>query len=172
MVNNALQAHDGLYVAGDAASYYSSMLGRHRVEVYDHAINSGLCCGQNMSNKDHKVHNYTHQPSFVSSLAGTGLNFVCVGEIDASLHTVGIWLARRDETGDKPCLEETDYERGVVYYIRDSKVVGVLCCNTAECLEAAKEVIREGKTIQDDAAKQLKTKILLAPADWILVRRT
>lgn len=55
VVNRALQAFEGLYVAGDAASYYSPLLGRRRVDVYDHAMNSGLCCGQNMSNKEDKV---------------------------------------------------------------------------------------------------------------------
>ena len=106
----------------------------------------------------------------MSSLPGTGLNFECVGEIDSKLHTVGVWLAKRDEETGMPCVDQTDYERGIVYYIRDSKVVGVLCCNAGECLEAGKEVIREGKTIVDDAGKQLKKKILLAPTEWLLVR--
>lgn len=79
-------------------------------------------------------------------------------------------MAKRDERTGAPSPDETEYERGIVYYIRDSKVVGVLCCNAAECIEAAKEVIGEGKTIADDAGNQLKMRILLAPTDWLLVR--
>uniref|UniRef100_A0A7S3LPL6 FAD/NAD(P)-binding domain-containing protein n=1 Tax=Aplanochytrium stocchinoi TaxID=215587 RepID=A0A7S3LPL6_9STRA len=172
VVNGSLEAFDSVFVAGNAASFYSQSLGRRRVEVYDHAMNSGLCAGRNMTNTQIAPSIYKHQPAFVCSLPSIGLQFECVGEIDSTLKTVGVWLAKRDEETGKPVMKETDYDRGIIYYLRDSTVVGVVCCNASECLEAARDMISQKNLIKDAAAAQLRKKILLAPENWIHIAET
>ncbi|MEO1961005.1 MAG: hypothetical protein ABGW82_08540, partial [Paracoccus sp. (in: a-proteobacteria)] len=53
-VNGALEAFPGLFVAGNACSYYDAAIGRRRVDAYDHAVNSGILAGTNMARKDGK----------------------------------------------------------------------------------------------------------------------
>lgn len=40
-VNQQLEAVSNVFVAGGVASYYDAALGRRRVEMFDHSINSG-----------------------------------------------------------------------------------------------------------------------------------
>jgi len=42
-VNQQLEAVGNVFVAGGVASYYDGALGRRRVEMFDHSINSGMC---------------------------------------------------------------------------------------------------------------------------------
>eukprot|EP00510_Aplanochytrium_minuta_P001791 CAMPEP_0184010672 /NCGR_PEP_ID=MMETSP0954-20121128/3362_1 /TAXON_ID=627963 /ORGANISM="Aplanochytrium sp, Strain PBS07" /LENGTH=619 /DNA_ID=CAMNT_0026290325 /DNA_START=173 /DNA_END=2032 /DNA_ORIENTATION=+ len=171
-VNGSLEAFDSVFVAGDAASFYSKSLGRRRVEVYDHAINSGLICGRNMSGQQKAPAIYNHLPAFVCSLPSLGITFECVGEINSKLKTVGVWLAKRDEETGKPVQGKTDFDRGLIYYLKDSAVVGVVCCNASECVEAARDIISQKNLIKDAAADQLRKKILLAPESWIYIKET
>ena len=89
VVNAAMEAIDGLYVAGNLASYYDSTLGRRRVDRYEHAISSGLLAGHNMASTrcggSQKM--YKHSPSMRSSIPGIGIDCRVVGEIDSSLPT-------------------------------------------------------------------------------------
>ena len=41
VVNQQLEAVSNVFVAGGVASYYDFALGRRRVELFDHSINSG-----------------------------------------------------------------------------------------------------------------------------------
>jgi len=166
VVNSALEAFDGLFVAGSSASFHDVSLGRRRVDFYDNALNTGLLAGQNMVNDDGRLQRYRHQPTFRTYLPGTGMLFEAVGEIDSDMRTVGLWLSQRDSATGKP-LKKTAYERGIVYYIQNNIVVGVLCCNASECLEGARDVIREGLPF-----KEASKRILLAPEQWIRVYET
>ena len=48
MVNSELLARTDVYVAGDAASYFDSTLGRRvRTPSYEHAVASGRVAGRN-----------------------------------------------------------------------------------------------------------------------------
>jgi programmed cell death 8 (apoptosis-inducing factor) len=42
-VNQQLEASSNIFVAGGVASYFDAALGRRRVEMFDHSINSGTC---------------------------------------------------------------------------------------------------------------------------------
>ena len=104
--------------------------------MYDHAVNSGLCAGRNMVASAHgKMSKYEHQPMFHCSLADTGYLLEGVGEIDSSLKTVGVWVARSKTPGGVHDVNASadfpaePYSRGIVYYIRENRVVGILCCN-------------------------------------------
>jgi len=167
VVNSSLEAFDGIFVAGSAASYFDASLNRRRRnDFYDNALNSGLVAGQNMVSDDGRLHRYMHQPTFRCSLPGTGLNFEAVGEINSNLPTHGIWLSKRDEKTGKP-VPETDFERGIVFYLRNNVVVGVLCCNACESLDVARDLLRTKNSIEE--ATKL---IMLAPNHWIQTIKT
>jgi hypothetical protein len=70
---------------------------------------------------------YHHLPFFYSDLFDLG--YEAVGELDARLQTVEDW-AEEDR-------------KGVVYYLRDSRVRGVLLWNVWGQVEAARRLIAE-----------------------------
>ena len=169
VVNAAMEAIGGLYVAGNLASYYDSTLGRRRVDRYEHAINSGLVAGHNMASSrlgsGQKM--YKHSPSFRSRIPGINVDCRAIGEIDSSLRTVGVWIANRDEI-TKEVVERTpdsDFKRGVVYYLRNNKVVGVLMWNAGDQMKRAREVLQQKLTVNDPTV-DLQDAILLGPSDW------
>lgn len=49
LVNAELEARSDVFVAGDVCSYHDVVLGRRRVEHYDHAVMSGRTAGLNMT---------------------------------------------------------------------------------------------------------------------------
>ena len=107
--NSALQAYDGFFVAGNAATYYDPAIGRRRVDTYDHAVSSGMWAAYNMMARDDassgSVSRYAHQPYFRSHLAGLGLTLHGLGKIDARLETVGVWFKEGYDCIDAPVGE-------------------------------------------------------------------
>lgn len=55
--------------AGDVASYWEPVLGRRRVEHYDHAVASGRLAGRNMTGERNQ---YSYLPFFWSDLGPMG----------------------------------------------------------------------------------------------------
>ena len=65
---------------------------------------------------------------------------------------------------------ESDFDRGIIYYLQDNKVKGILLWNASDYLERAREVLRAQPIITgDDSLKRL---IALAPDSWLEVRKT
>ena len=141
LVNSELQARSNLWVAGDAACYYDAKLGRRRVEHHDHAIHSGRIAGRNMTGARKE---YKHQPMFWSDI-GPDVAFEAVGLIDPSLETVAVFR-KDDEDG-----ESKEPRLGVIFYLKEKKVVGVLLWNLFDRLSVARRVISEGKRYSDMA---------------------
>merc|ERR1711871_496324 len=169
VVNAAMEAIGGLYVAGNLASYYDSSLGRQRVDRYEHAINSGLIAGNNMASSriggPQKM--YINSPAFRSRMPALGIECIGIGEIDSNLDTVGVWLAQRDEE-TKEIMERTvdsDFERGIVYYLRKGRVVGILLWNANDQLQKARQIL--ASQLQTSDPSELQQAILMAPDDWI-----
>lgn len=180
VVNSSLEAFRDVFVSGTSASFFNQSIGRRRVSVYDHAINSGLTAARNMvasttRSSDEGIQpslvSYKHLPAFRCDLKALKMRFECVGEIDSRLQTVGVWLARRNVETGQPS-EDTDYRRGLVYYLRNSRVVGVMCCNASECLDSARNLINENKPFHDDCVVELKKKIKLGPDFWLRIAKT
>jgi NADPH-dependent 2,4-dienoyl-CoA reductase/sulfur reductase-like enzyme len=112
-------------VAGDAASYPDATLGeRRRVEHEDAALTMGEHAGANMAGADQP---YTHLPYFYSDLFDLG--YEALGDLDSRLQTVEDW--------------KEPHREGVVYYLKDGRVRGVLLWNTWDQLDNARALIAE-----------------------------
>lgn len=119
----------GIWAAGDVAHYPDSLLEMRRVEHVDNAEQQGAVAGRNMVAvaAGERPEAYEHSPMFFSDLFDDG--YEAVGELDSSYPTVEDFSA--------------DLTRGVVYYLRDGHVRGVLLWNVWDQTEAAREVIGE-----------------------------
>jgi NADPH-dependent 2,4-dienoyl-CoA reductase/sulfur reductase-like enzyme len=115
----------GVYAAGDVARFFNPALGgRVRVEHEDNANTMGRIAGRNMAGAREPYH---HLPFFYSDLFDLG--YEAVGELDAGLETVSDW--------------KTPFREGVVYYLRDGRVRGVLLWNVWGQVDAARALVAE-----------------------------
>jgi 3-phenylpropionate/trans-cinnamate dioxygenase ferredoxin reductase subunit len=115
----------GIFAAGDVANFYNPALGRRlRVEHEDNANTMGQAAGRNMAGR---MEPYHHLPFFYSDLFDLG--YEAVGELDSRLETVEDW--------------KDPFREGVVYYLRDGRVRGVLLWNVWEQVEAARALIAD-----------------------------
>jgi 3-phenylpropionate/trans-cinnamate dioxygenase ferredoxin reductase subunit len=118
-------SHPDIYAAGDVANFHNPLLDqRLRVEHEDNANTMGKLAGQAMAGKSVS---YDHLPFFYSDLFDLG--YEAVGETDSRLETVTDW---------KEPLHE-----GVIYYLKDGRVRGVLLWNVWEQVVAARRLIAE-----------------------------
>lgn len=126
VVDELLRTNDpDIYAAGDVANFYSHALDkRMRVEHEDNANLMGEMAGRNMAGQsDH----YHHLPFFYSDLFDLG--YEAVGELDASLDIIEDW--------------KEPFRKGVIYYLRDGRLRGILLWNTWGQLEASTQLIAE-----------------------------
>jgi 3-phenylpropionate/trans-cinnamate dioxygenase ferredoxin reductase component len=126
VVNERLQTSDpNIYAAGDNAFFPYRALGKSmRVEHWDNAINQGKWAGRNMAGA---AVPYDYMPFFFSDLFEFG--YEAVGEVDASLETYADWPEK--------------FRTGVIYYLADGLVKGVMLCNVWEKVDAARELIQK-----------------------------
>jgi NADPH-dependent 2,4-dienoyl-CoA reductase/sulfur reductase-like enzyme len=114
-----------IYAAGDVASFHNPALGKYiRVEHEDNANTMGKMAGRNMAGKSEP---YRHLPFFYSDLFDLG--YEAVGELDSRLETFADW--------------KTPFREGVVYYLQNGRVRGVLLWNTWGQVDAARALINE-----------------------------
>ena len=118
-------SHPDVYAAGDVAEFYNPALGEQmRVEHEDNANAMGRLAGRAMAGSTEP---YTHLPFFYSDLFDLG--YEAVGLLDSRLETVADWKEPNRE--------------GVVYYLRDGRVRGVLLWNVWRQKGAARRLIAE-----------------------------
>ena len=129
-----------VYAAGDAASFYHSALEkRTRVEHEDNAVQIGKVAGRNMAGGSE---DYTHIPMFYSDLFDLG--YEAVGEMSSKMKTVEDW-------------QEEPFKKGVVYYMDDGRVRGVLLWNVWEKVEEARALMKEtGPFKEEDLNGRIK----------------
>lgn len=124
-----------IFAAGDVASFFNPVLGRTmRVEHADNATSMGKAAGLNMAGRETPYH---HQPFFYSDLFDLG--YEAVGELSAKMQIFSDW--------------QEPFRKGVVYYLKDDKVRGVLLWNTWDQVDAARKLIAEGRTYSAEALK-------------------
>lgn len=124
-----------IYAAGDAAAFYNPALQKvMRVEHADNADSMGRVAGLNMAGCQI---DYDHLPFFYSDLFDLG--YEAVGELDSRLETFADW--------------EEPYRKGVIYYLKDGLVRGVLLWNVWDQVDAARELIKERKKHSPESLK-------------------
>lgn len=126
IVDATLRSSDAhIFAAGDVAAFHNPALGhRLRVEHEDNALTMGRVAGQSMAGR---AVSYDYLPSFYSDLFDLG--YEAVGEADSRLETVADW--------------KQPHREGVVYYLREGRVRGVLLWNVWEQVDAARKLIAE-----------------------------
>lgn len=124
VVNHQLRtSDDSIYAAGDVANFFNPALDiRMRVEHEDNALTMGRMAGRNMAGAEET---YDHLPFFYSDLFDVG--YEAVGELRASLDTVGVWNGLHDP--------------GVWAYLHDGQVRGVLLWNLFGQVDAGRALI-------------------------------
>ncbi|XP_061558081.1 apoptosis-inducing factor 1, mitochondrial isoform X5 [Phycodurus eques] len=175
-VNAELQARSNIWVAGDAACFYDIRLGRRRAEHHDHAVVSGRLAGENMTGADKP---YWHQSMFWSDLGpdvgyeaigivDSGLPTVGVFAKATAKDTPkavteksGTGIRSESETEDvassaaapsapAPAVaREDDYGKGVIFYLRDKVVVGIILWNVFNRMPIARKIIKDGEEHAD-----------------------
>jgi len=130
-----LTSHADIYAAGDVAEFYNPALSeRVRVEHEDNANVMGKQAGRNMVGA---AEPYTHLPYFYSDLFELG--YEAVGDTDSRLEMVADW--------------EEPYHKGVVYYLQQGQVRGVLLWNVWGQVDAARELIASRETFEPEDLK-------------------
>ncbi|CAN9501683.1 unnamed protein product [Ophioblennius macclurei] len=175
-VNAELQARSNIWVAGDAACFYDIRLGRRRVEHHDHAVVSGRLAGENMTGASKP---YWHQSMFWSDLGpdvgyeaigivdsslptvGVFAKATAKDTPKAATEESGTGIRSESETEDtatSPVASTTpapavghkdDYGKGVIFYLRDKVVVGIILWNVFNRMPVARKIIKDGEEHAD-----------------------
>jgi 3-phenylpropionate/trans-cinnamate dioxygenase ferredoxin reductase component len=137
IVNERLETSvPDIYAAGDIASFYHSTLEkRTRVEHEDNAVQMGKVAGRNMAGANEA---YTHIPMFYSDLFDLG--YEAVGEMSSKMKAIADW-------------QEEPFKKGVVYYMDDGRVRGVLLWNVWEKVEDARALMKEAGPFKEEDLK-------------------
>ena len=133
MVNEYLQTSDpDIYAAGDNAFFPYQALGQNmRIEHWDNAVNQGKWAGRNMAGAHEQ---FDYMPYFYSDLFEFG--YEAVGDVDSQLETFADWQKENDT--------------GVIYYLKEEKVRGLMMCNVWGKVDAARELIKKGERVRPE----------------------
>ena len=121
---NLLTSAPDIFAAGDVARFFHSALRKGvRVEHEDNALRMGKLAGRNMAGANEP---YTHVPMFYSDLFELG--YEAVGELNSKLETVADW--------------EEPFKKGVIYYLDEGRVRGVLLWNVWDSVPEARALLK------------------------------
>ncbi|XP_023866717.1 apoptosis-inducing factor 1, mitochondrial isoform X1 [Salvelinus sp. IW2-2015] len=177
-VNAELQARSNIWVAGDAACFYDIRLGRRRVEHHDHAVVSGRLAGENMTGANKPYWHQSmfwsdlgpdvgyeaigivdsslptvgvfakatakDTPKAATEKSGTGIRSESETEGTASSPVAS-------STPEPPPVPERkdNYGKGVIFYLRDKVVVGIILWNVFNRMPVARKIIKDGEEHAD-----------------------
>jgi len=114
-----------IFAAGDVAEFANPTLGKRlRIEHEDNANTMGKQAGRNMAGANEP---YYHLSYFYSDLFELG--YEAVGELDSRLEKLVDW--------------KDPFKKGVIYYLADGRVRGVLLWNVWDCVPKARVLIAE-----------------------------
>lgn len=130
LVDEHLRAgHPAVYAAGDVARFWNPILEQSvRFEHEDNALAMGERAGRNMAGESGA---YDRLPFFYSDLFELG--YEAVGLLDSRMETVADWVQ--------------PFRAGVVYYLLDDRVRGVLLWNTWDRVESARALMSEKEPV-------------------------
>lgn len=177
-VNSELQARSNIWVAGDAACFYDIKLGRRRVEHHDHAVVSGRLAGENMTGASKPYWHQSmfwsdlgpdvgyeaigivdsslptvgvfskatakDTPKAATEQSGTGIRSESETEAVA-----GALKAETTTATPPPIQQKEDYGKGVIFYLRDQVVVGIVLWNVFNRMPIARKIIKDGEQHAD-----------------------
>jgi 3-phenylpropionate/trans-cinnamate dioxygenase ferredoxin reductase component len=127
-----------IYAAGDVARFPHFTLGKpKRIEHEDNSLKMGKQAGRIMAGADEA---YTHTPYFYSDLFDLG--YEAVGELNSELDMIEDW--------------QEPNKKGVVYYLEDGRVRGVLTWNIFGKVNEATALMQEEGPFK---AKDLKGRL-------------
>jgi len=128
-------SHPEVFAASDVANYFDQGLGaQRRVEHEDLANTMGKAAGQAMAGANV---NFTHTPFFYSDLFQIG--YEAVGELDSRLQVIAVW--------------KEEFHTGVLYYLDNQRVRGVLLWNVWGKVDEARALIAASETVSVAALK-------------------
>ncbi|XP_034745295.1 apoptosis-inducing factor 1, mitochondrial isoform X9 [Etheostoma cragini] len=176
-VNAELQARSNIWVAGDAACFYDIRLGRRRVEHHDHAVVSGRLAGENMTGANKPYWHQSmfwsdlgpdvgyeaigivdsslptvgvfakatakDTPKAATEKSGTGIRSESETEETATSPVASLTLAPTAEQN------KDEYGKGVIFYLRDKVVVGIILWNVFNRMPIARKIIKDGEEHAD-----------------------
>jgi 3-phenylpropionate/trans-cinnamate dioxygenase ferredoxin reductase subunit len=140
VVNDRLQTSvTDVYAAGDVAMFpHFTLKKQMRVEHEDNSLKMGKQAGRNMAGADEA---YTHTPNFYSDLFELG--YEAVGELSSKMQMVEDW--------------QQPNQKGVVYYLEDGRVRGVLMWGLRDKVKDAVALMGEmGPFRIEDLAGRIK----------------
>jgi NADPH-dependent 2,4-dienoyl-CoA reductase/sulfur reductase-like enzyme len=118
-------SHPDVYAAGDVANFYNPLLKKRlRVEHEDNANTMGQMAGRAMAGDSTPYH---HLPYFYSDLFDLG--YEAIGDLNPELEIVADW--------------QEPYRKGVIYYLQEDRVRGVILWNVWGQVEVARSLIAE-----------------------------
>lgn len=169
VANSELQVKSNVYTAGDAANFFDYFTQeRKKGGHHDFAIASGRHAGQNMTGK---CNDFKYTPFYWSDI-GPDVSIEAVGDINSSYETTGVFLNEPitsltfssknddDEKEDKvkdtindeskkvitsegnKKTSDTEYERGVVFYYKNKKLVGILMINLFNKVHLSRRILQ------------------------------
>lgn len=128
-------SHPDIFAAGDNTFFRSALRGRRtRLEHWDNALHQGRYAGRNMAGAREP---YDYEPYFFSDLFEFG--YEAVGEVDARLATFADW--------------QKENHTGVIYYLRDDMVRGVMLCNVWNKVAEARALLHSGERATPDSLR-------------------
>lgn len=176
-VNAELQARSNIWVAGDAACFYDIKLGRRRVEHHDHAVVSGRLAGENMTGASKPYWHQSmfwsdlgpdvgyeaigivdsslptmgvfakatakDTPKAATEQSGTGIRS------ESETEAVAGALKAETTATPPPIQQKEDYGKGVIFYLRDQVVVGIVLWNVFNRMPIARKIIKDGEQHAD-----------------------
>ncbi|KAI8058795.1 apoptosis-inducing factor, mitochondrion-associated, C-term-domain-containing protein [Thamnidium elegans] len=174
VVNAELEARTDVYAAGDMVSFHDVQLGRRRIEHHDHAVLSGRHAGENMVGASRAYNHQSmfwsdlgpeigyeavglidSQLSTVSVWAKATANdtpaAAAASEADSPRAALGGEEAVKapsvtEAVKAKNPFQDEKFGKGLVFYVRDQKIVGLVLFNVFGKVQEARDIINGGYT--------------------------
>jgi NADPH-dependent 2,4-dienoyl-CoA reductase/sulfur reductase-like enzyme len=133
LVDEFLRTSDpSIYAAGDVANFYNPVLEKRiRVEHENNANEMGRMAGRSMAGEPEP---YNYLPFFYSDLFDLG--YEAIGELNPELDTVANW--------------KEPFREGIVYYLDQGRVKGIILWNVWGMLDAARQLLAEPKLFKPE----------------------